>query len=64
MDVTAERIVWRYAYADWEKACEQINATDWNSLIADDVNKSWFIWHHQFMQIMKDCIPQASIRTV
>ena len=64
MDVTAERIVWRYAHADWEKACEQINATDWNSLIADDVNKSWFIWHHQFMQIMKDCIPQASIRTV
>ena len=25
-----------------KKACEQINATDWNSLLADDVNKSWF----------------------
>ena len=57
VNVTAERIVWRYAYADWEKACEQINATDWNSLLADDVDKSWFNWHHQFMQIMKDCIP-------
>ena len=42
MNVTAERIVWRYAHADWEKlkACEQINATDWNSLLADAVNKS------------------------
>ena len=25
-----------------KKGCEQINATDWNSLLADDVNKSWF----------------------
>ena len=48
---------------DWEKACEQINATDWNSLLDDDVDKSWSNWHHQFMQIMEDCIPRASIRT-
>ena len=61
--VTAGRMVWRYAHADWEKACEQISATDWNSLLDDDVDKSWSNWHHQFMQIMEDCIPKASIRT-
>ena len=40
MHVTAGRMVWRYAHADWEMAYEQINATDWNSLLADDVDQS------------------------
>ena len=40
---TAGRTVWRYAQADWEKACERINAIDWNSLLSDDIDVSCLI---------------------
>ena len=27
-----KRLVWRYKHADWDKACDLINCTDWKSL--------------------------------
>ena len=33
---TKGRVVWRYSHADWERACELIEATDWSSLLALD----------------------------
>ena len=40
---TAGRTVWRNAQADWEKACEQSNAIDWNSLLSDNIDVSTLV---------------------
>ena len=53
--------IWRYALADWERACELIADCDWDSLLSDDVNTSWLKWHQTFMSIMGQCIPQLSL---
>ena len=41
---SSRRLIWRYAYADWEKACELIDNTNWDSLCSDDINLSWSNW--------------------
>ena len=56
-DHTAKTI-WLYKHADWPKAHELIEETDWSSLITDDINISWENWKQHFMEIMKECIPQ------
>ena len=56
------RVVWRYKHADWDKACDLINSTDWKSLLGQsNVNKSWSNWCNRFMQIMHECIPSGTI---
>ena len=56
---SSRRPIWRYAYADWEKACELIDNTNWDSLRSDDINLSWSNWQQQFMGIIEDCIPKG-----
>jgi len=51
--------IWRYACADWEKACELIDNTNWDSLFSDDINFSWSNWQQQFMSIIEECIPKG-----
>ena len=54
--------VWRYSLADWEKACELIDATDWMSLLnSSDVDDSWSRWRTTFLHIMEECIPKATL---
>ena len=56
------RTVWRYSLADWDRACELIEATDWNSLLDhSDINVSWNKWKSAFMNIMEECIPKATL---
>ena len=55
-------VVWRYKHADWERACDLINSTDWKSLLnQSDMNKSWCNWRDKFMQIMHETIPSGTI---
>ena len=47
-----------YNHADWTRAQELIEETEWSSLITDDINVSWDNWQQHFVEIMKQCIPQ------
>ena len=35
------RSIWLYKHADWNKAYELIEGTNWDFLLVDDVNTSW-----------------------
>ena len=52
------RTVWHYSHADWGKACEKIEASDWDSMLTEDMNLSWDRWYSKFMSIMEECIPK------
>ena len=59
---TKARSVWRYSFADWDKACEMIEATNWMALLNhSDIDKSWLDWKNAFMNIMEECIPKTTI---
>ena len=59
--VKAERTqgqqIWRYTYADWDKACQLLNEFNQDSILSQDIEKSWKLWHQQFMSIMAQAIP-------
>ena len=56
------RTIWRYDHADFGKACELINSTDWDALIVDnDVSLSLQNWEQCFLQIMDVCIPKGTL---
>ena len=57
------RLIWRYAYADWAKACELIEDFNWDSILSGDIELSWKLWYHQFMSAMSQSIPNTRIRT-
>ena len=56
-----QRTVWNYSNADWSRACDLIDSTDWNSLVTDDVNTSWHEWQHRFLEIMNMCVPKQTL---
>ncbi len=56
------RSVWRYKFADFEKACSLIDAANWDQLLPMDVNLAWDMWQRQFLCIMEQCIPKATFR--
>ena len=57
------RTIWRYKDADYRKACQMINETDWDDFLhEDDVDCSATNWHNRFMEIMSACIPQQSLK--
>lgn len=60
---TQGRLIWRYAYADWTKACELTDNYNWDSILSEDIETSWKLWHHQFLKIMSESIPNRVIRT-
>ena len=56
------RTIWRYAHADFGKACELINSTDWDALIVNhDINLSLHNWEHRRLQIMDVCITKGTL---
>ena len=56
------RVVWRYSHANWERACNLIEATDWSALLdPTDINLSWTNWSKAFLSIMEKCIPKATL---
>ena len=40
------------------KLVNLLKGTNWDSLLADDVNTSWENWMKCFIEIMNECIPQ------
>ena len=50
------RPLWRYAHADFNKACDLIDNTNWDALI--DINMSLQNWEQQFM---KETIPKRTV---
>ena len=58
------RKIWRYAYGDYDRACELLDSTDWGSLFnSDDVNECWLKWKARFLEIMHLCIPQPTVQS-
>ena len=46
-----KRAIWRYAQADFARACSLSVATDWHSLLTGDVNVSMANWEANYMEI-------------
>ena len=57
------RRVWRYSHADFVSIALQLDDTDWDVLLDDDVDSSWIRWKNHFLQIMSQCIPQITIKS-
>ena len=57
------RLIWRYAHADWDKACELINQFNWDSVLSDNIELSWKLWSKHFLSIMAQLIPNRVIPT-
>ena len=57
------RTVWHYSHADWDQACERIEAFDWDNIITEDINSSWDGWHAAFLNIMEKCIPRKALHS-
>ena len=49
---TTPRVIWRYKEADYGKACQMIDETNWDDLLCnEDVNCSATNWHNKFMKL-------------
>ena len=56
-----KRIVWRYPHADWQRANNLIQETDWQPLITGEVDTSWNNWKNRFLEIMRECVPHRRL---
>ena len=56
------RRVWIYKDADFLKARKIIQATNWKSLLSDDVDLSTEQWTKKFLEIMEECVPQRDLK--
>ena len=55
-------MIWRYAHAYFDRACELIDMLDMESIFDGiSVEKSWTNWKRAFISIMEDCIPKAQL---
>ena len=60
--VVKSRSVWLYKDADFNRACELIEETDWDSLLSENVDESTVRWTERYLAIMEQCIPRHSVR--
>ena len=56
---SSRRVVWKYAQADFGKACSLIEGTKWDALISNDVNVSLKNWQNNFL--IEECIPKQTL---
>ena len=60
---TTPRTIWRYKDADYRKACQMIEETDWDQLLYENyIDCSATNWHTKFMEIMSACIPRQTLK--
>ena len=51
---TTKRSIWKYAQADFNKACELIDAYDWDSvLLGNSLDEACQAWKETFLSIME-----------
>ena len=55
------RPIWRYALADFLRACDLLDATNWDPMMAMDLDQAWEFWQQMFLNIMEQCIPKGSL---
>ena len=58
---SGSREIWQYIYADFGRANDLINATNWDGILCDDVNVSVEHWHEQYLAIMHWHIPMKTL---
>ena len=52
--------VWKYSQADFSKASDLIDETDWEHLFhGKSVDEACCIWQEKFLSIMEQCIPKG-----
>ena len=58
---SSRRTVWLYSKADFNKARDMIDDTDWDQIFSNnsDINHCWSLWRKRFLEIMDKCIPKA-----
>lgn len=56
------RSIWRYKYANFERACILLDLTNWNQVITEDVNSAWRNVQKRFLDVMEQCIPKGKLR--
>ena len=57
------RRIWRYNYADFDKAMELLDEIEWESLLNEsDVDLYWSALKNYFLQVMEVCIPNAIVK--
>ena len=55
------RPIWRYALVDFSRACELLDATNWDPMMTMDIDQAWEFWQQKFLNIMEQCIPKGSL---
>ena len=59
---TIPRRIWMYKNADFSRACDLIQQTDWECLLSDDVDRSTKLWTKRLLDIMEECVPQRVLQ--
>ena len=53
-------MIWKYSQADFVKASELIEETDWDQLFSGkSIDEACIIWEETFLSIMDQCIPKG-----
>ena len=60
--VPKPRKVWLYSLGDFEKACSMIQATDWDTILSNDVDDAAKQWCDSFLAIMEECTPRYQLQ--
>ena len=54
--------VWQYSEGDFERACEILDNTNWDSIFdTENINHCWREWQTTFLNIMSLCIPKKTL---
>jgi len=56
------RTMWRYTHANFEKPNRLIESLDMSSILdPNDIDHSWEKWRAEFLCIMDECVPKATL---
>ena len=61
--MVVNRTIWRYNQADFDRAAELLETTEWDLIIPQeccDVDAYWLAWKNYFMQVVQMCVPRAT----
>ena len=58
---TSPRTIWRYNHADFELANKLLSAFKWDEILCGNIDQIWTKWENQFMAVMEQCIPIATL---
>ena len=60
-DEVNQREIFRYDLADFNRVNNLVVSTDWEGLMAEDIDVSLAKWHDKVMDIMVQCIPKVRL---